>query len=363
MSKIQILFLPTVDTNNTNAQSLNTREIALRLDPKRFEVTLFYHSEPDPRLNNHPHIRLQRLPARLKTWKLLREMCSGYDQIAYMDYSPASYLFVHLPRILRPRTKTILHVEGAGLTLENASKTLSFLYHGVLPSCDVYTAITECVARKLSLYVNPRPIKYILPVGVDLGFFIPAPEHDGATLTVLFVATLVARKGPLSVLKAAQRFPKAKFRVIGRGRDGYEEVVRGYISELGLQNVALEGPKSQSEVAQAMRESDIFLFPSATEGLPKVTLEAAASGLPCIVFRDYETPSVVDGTTGFQVSTLEEMLDKLALLLADRSLRTRMGQAARQHAKHFDWDPVSRQWEQAYLDIADQREAGLQEPR
>jgi glycosyltransferase involved in cell wall biosynthesis len=94
------------------------------------------------------------------------------------------------------------------------------------------------------------------------------------------------------------------------------------------------------------------LLPSRLEGIPKVTLEAAATGLPCIVFRDYETPSVIDGITGFQVSTVEEMMQALGKLLADRSVRQRMGAAGHQHVANFDWDVVARQWQDAYLEIA-----------
>jgi glycosyltransferase involved in cell wall biosynthesis len=70
------------------------------------------------------------------------------------------------------------------------------------------------------------------------------------------------------------------------------------------------------------------------------------------VFRDYETPSVIDGATGFQVDTVEEMMESLGKLLADPSLRERMGAAAREHVEQFDWDPVSRLWESAYLEMA-----------
>jgi glycosyltransferase involved in cell wall biosynthesis len=101
-----------------------------------------------------------------------------------------------------------------------------------------------------------------------------------------------------------------------------------------------------------MQTSDIFLLPSRLEGIPKVTLEAAATGLPCIVFRDYETPSVVDNVTGFQVGSLTEMMDALGKLIEDRSLRERMGTAARLHMEKFDWDVISRQWQNAYLEIA-----------
>src|SRR5205085_4914401 len=136
---------------------------------------------------------------------------------------------------------------------------------------------------------------------------------------------------------------------IGPDRHGYEQVVRRRIAELKIGNVILEGAKSQEAIIRAMQESDIFLLPSRLEGLPKVTLEAAASGLPCVVFRDYATPSVVDGITGFQVSKLEDMFECLGQLIQDPDLRARMGDAARKHAESFDWDLVSKKWEDAYL--------------
>ena len=86
-----------------------------------------------------------------------------------------------------------------------------------------------------------------------------------------------------------------------------------------------------------------------------MTLEAAATGLPCIVFRDYQTPSVMDGVTGFQVATTEEMMQTLATLISDRALRQRMGEAARKHMANFDWNVVARQWQKAYLEIGTAR--------
>jgi len=282
---------------------------------------------------------------------LLKEMLSGHDLIAYLDFSPASYIFTHLPRILRPGTKTILHVEGVGAELESALRMLSFLYHGVIPNCDSYTAITECVARAISPHI-PHPPKYVLPVGVDLSSFSPRVARRDSDTTVLFAATVMENKRPLLVVEAAGHFPEVKFRLVGPGRHGYEKVVGQRIHELGLCNVSLDGPKSQTELAEVMKQSDVFILPSQSEGLPRVTLEAAASGLPCVVFLDYETPSVVDGVTGFQVATVEEMLEKLGLLIADAGLRKTMGQAARKHAEQFDWNLVSRHWEEAYLSIA-----------
>jgi glycosyltransferase involved in cell wall biosynthesis len=352
MNRVRVLFLADVDADNTNAQSLNAREVVLRLDPERFRSTVLYEREPDSRLRNRSGIRLLQLPARNKTLRILREMLADYDIVAYMDYSPASYLFLHLPSVLR-RAKAVMHVEGSP-QLTNPSRLLRFLYEGVQPRCDAYTAITEFIAQELQR-IAQKKASYILPVGVDTSLFSPPAERTNPAPVVLFVGTLIERKGPQHVIDAAVQFPNANFRLVGAGRGGFEETLRQKVVQAGLNNVALEGPKTQTQVLEIMRESDIFLLPSRQEGMPKVSLEAAATGLPCVVFRDYETPSVIDGVTGFQVATIEEMMQALAKLIADRSLRERMGAAGREHMKNFDWDPVTRQWQSAYLEIAGAR--------
>jgi glycosyltransferase involved in cell wall biosynthesis len=352
MDKVRVLFLAGVDADNTNAQSLNVREIVLRLDPERFHSTVLYEREPDSRLKNRPGIRLLQLPARNKTSRILREMLAAYDIVAYMDYSPASYVFLHLPRILR-RAKAVMHREGSG-KLTNPSRLLRLLADGVVPRCDVYTAITEFVAQEFQRSAQKRA-SHILPVGVETSLFTPPAERTNRVPVVLFAGTVIEPKGPQHVVDAAARFPDATFRIVGAGRGGFEEVLRAKIAQLGLKTITLDGPKTQLQLLEIMRQSDIFLLPSRTEGIPKVSLEAGATGLPCIVFRDYETPSVVDGVTGFQVGTIEEMMQVLGKLIADRTLRQRMGAAAREHVKKFDWDLVSRKWQSAYLEIAGAR--------
>ncbi len=351
MDKVRVLFMPGVDAGSTNAQSLNVREIALRLDPERLESTLWYEREPDLRLENRPGVRLLKLPPRGQTGRILREMLAGYDIISYVDFSPASYVFLHLPRVLRRHTKAVLHAEAPAAQLVNPARTLRILFEGIYPHCDVYTGITEFVARDVSARTGKRP-GHILPVGVDTRLFTPPAKRDHPSPVVLFAGTLIERKGPQHVIDAAARFPGARFRLVGGGREGYEQVLQQKIMQAGLRNVNLEGPKSQSQMLDIMRDSDIFLLPSRLEGIPKVTLEAAATGLPCVVFRDYETPSVVDGVTGFQVETVEEMMQALDRLIADRSLREQMGTGARKHVEKFDWDLVGRQWQNAYLEIA-----------
>lgn len=354
MRKIRILFQRSAEASNTNSQSTTVREIALRLDPKRFESTLWYEEEPDRRLCHQSHIRLLHLPGHAKTIRVLREMFSGYDIVAYMDFSPASYALVHMPPALRKRAVTVLQVEAPAAQLVDPSFALQFLCKGITPRCDVYTAVTEYIASDMERNTGCRA-KYILPLGVDCHSFVPTQKRANSVPTVLFVGTVIERKGPQYLLEAAAQFPGAQFRLIGAGRDGYDAILRQKADIMGLQNVVFEGAKSQAYAADALRQSDIFVLPSRLEGLPKVTLEAAASGLPAIVFTDYQTPSVVDGVTGFQVSSVDEMVARLGKLITDSALRQSMGVAARKHAETFDWDIVSRYWEDAYLRISEGR--------
>ncbi len=345
--------MPGVDRDNTNAQSLNVREIVLRLDPEKFHCTLWYEREPEPRLRNLSSVRLLQLPPRRKTLRILREMLAAYDLVAYMDYSPASYLFLRVPRPVR-RAKAVMHLEAPTSQLTNPSPQLRRLYEGIRSRCDIYTGITGFVADEFH-GATKKKVSYILPVGVDTSLFSPPAARTNVAPVVLFAGTLIERKGPQYVLDAAAQFPGATFRLVGAGREGFEEVLRQKIAQFSLKNVTLEGASTQARMLEIMRQSDIFLLPSRLEGIPKVTLEAAATGLPCVVFRDYQTPSVVDGVTGFQVATAEEMMQALARLIADRSLRQRMGEAARKHMANFDWDLVGRQWQKAYLEMGSGR--------
>jgi glycosyltransferase involved in cell wall biosynthesis len=343
----RVLFNVSADEDNYNAQSLNAREIALRLDPARFSSTLFFERTPDPRLAR-PGIRLRKLPARRKTPGILREMLRPHDFIVYIDLSPASYVYLHLPRFLRRTTRTVLPIEGSRGNLDDLSPTVRRYAEYVGRHADVRVPISQFLAQEMHDAFG-LTAEYVIPVGVDTRLFTPPMERNHAVATVLFVGHLIERKGPQLVLQAARRFPDTRFRIIGQARDDFGRKLKKQQRESGIGNVSIEDPMPQAQLARILQQCDILLLPSRVEGVPKITLEAAAAGLPSVVFDDYQTPSVVNGKTGFQVKTFEEMLDRLQALIADASLRQRMSAAAVGHAKAFDWDSVGQRWSQLFL--------------
>ena len=73
---IRVLFNVCADEDNYNAQSLNAREIALRLPANQFSSALFFEKNADQRLLR-PGIRLVKLPSQRRTGRLGRGSVMG----------------------------------------------------------------------------------------------------------------------------------------------------------------------------------------------------------------------------------------------------------------------------------------------
>ena len=122
---------------------------------------------------------------------------------------------------------------------------------------------------------------------------------------LLFVGRLIRTKGILEVVKS--------FIEIAKYSTQYELIMIGEKIEINtilsmlrdsmlLDRVHFKGILSYEEVAKYMRACDVLVFPSWSEGLPNVVMEAMASGLP-VVTSDVGgiTEIVHNGITGIAV--------------------------------------------------------------
>lgn len=97
------------------------------------------------------------------------------------------------------------------------------------------------------------------------------------------------------------------------------------------------------ELASAYASSDIFVFPSTTETLGLVLLEAMASGLPVVAAKSGPTSEQVnDGITGLLYTNQNEFV-RLIFELKDDSFRLKLGQQACTVSQMVGWDAPSNQ--------------------
>jgi glycosyltransferase involved in cell wall biosynthesis len=357
MSPIRLLVDSLADEDGFNAQMTSARDIMSRLDPARFHVTTFCVGKPDARLVQRPATRLIQLPQRRQTLRIFSEFVTGkHDILFYVKSSPAARMYL----AMRPKwfdKRVVIGTVESQSDLRNEptikSEQIRLWERTVLRS-DYLFSNSSSVRKNLEKEYGLS--SEVMATGVDTKFFTPAWHRSAnSRVRVLFVGSLRPFKGPQLLLRAAPRFPNADFVIVGDGLMAAELEER--VRQEKLTNVRFARGLDVSALREQYRAADIFLFPSHWEGSPKVILEAAACGLPVIARADYQPETVLDGKTGYLGRGEDELLAHLERLIAGPDLRRSMGRAARAHIEKFDWDPITRQWEEIFLRLAPRKRA------
>jgi len=354
MKKIKILFHTQPNIESFNAQDLNGREIASRLNNDLFEIYFIdiLGTEIDPKLKKH---NIKILKIKNKNNILLRKLevfkyklLYKYDISFYIRVFKNEGLFLKLLPFFDKNRKTIHMVENM-LPYPNSNKEYQ--------KSAKYNALHSSVVYSISKIVRNTVQKeykidtQIVPVGVDTTLFSPLDfnKKNNNRLKILSVGTFQKRKQPELFAEIAKKFPKNDFYWIGEGelkRKVLEKKKKEHIGNLYLLN-----NMQHSELSEFMSNSDIFLFPSLHEGFPKVIIEAMASGLPVIAFDKYGPEAVLDNKTGFVVSDEKEMIEKLDILIKGENLRKEFSQNSIERAKEFDWNTITNIWKKEIIQL------------
>lgn len=101
-------------------------------------------------------------------------------------------------------------------------------------------------------------------------------------------------------------------------------------------------------ISKMYQTAEIFVFPSAYEGMPLALTEAMAAGLPVIGYKSCPSVNelIVDGVNGFLCEDgIDDFAEKLKILMQDAELRKKMGQNARESMKQFAPKKIWDEWE------------------
>jgi alpha-maltose-1-phosphate synthase len=140
-------------------------------------------------------------------------------------------------------------------------------------------------------------LKNVYPVNLSLFAPRTGSRPKNQPLTIISTGSLSLRKGTPYLLEAfrivRKSIPDARLLLTQLVEDSVKDIVPKY-ADLGIEwSPGLPHP----QLAERLRNADIFVLPSLEEGLARTSLEALACGLPIIVTphagsNDFVTPGV-----------------------------------------------------------------------
>jgi glycosyltransferase involved in cell wall biosynthesis len=190
-------------------------------------------------------------------------------------------------------------------------------------------------------YALPSDKVIVIPNFVDTDLFVPREDVTCEPGLVCFVGRLAPQKNLPALIEAMSGLKNVRLRLVGDGPD--REKLLALAAERGV-SVEMLGQIPHEDLPPLLAECEVFALPSLYEGLPKVLLEAMATGVPVIATKVQGSASVIrHRETGWlcEDTSPQALRRGLEKLLRDSDLRVRIGQAAREFViDHFSIESV-----------------------
>jgi glycosyltransferase involved in cell wall biosynthesis len=195
--------------------------------------------------------------------------------------------------------------------------------------------------------------------GVDTETFHPSKattemrnylcQGEPASHLLLYVGRLGAEKEIEQIKPVLMSMPRARLAIVGNGphRANLETYFAGTATHF-------VGYLAGEKLAAAYASADAFVFPSRTETLGLVLLEAMAAGCPVIAARSGGIPDIVtDGQNGylFDPQDPQGAIAATQKLFADPASRLDLRDNARVEAERWGWSAATQQLQGYYRQV------------
>lgn len=169
---------------------------------------------------------------------------------------------------------------------------------------------------------------------------------------LLYVGRLSAEKEIDRIKPVLEAIPGARLALVGDGP--YRQELEKIFADTPT---FFAGYMTGKTLGAAFASADAFLFPSRTETLGLVLLEAMAAGCPVIAANAGGIPDIVtDGVNGYLFDPLDEQgaIAATQRLLANPAERETLRHNARQEAERWGWAAATRQLQGFYNSVLHQ---------
>jgi len=172
---------------------------------------------------------------------------------------------------------------------------------------------------------------------------------------LLYVGRLSAEKEIERIKPVLEAIPEARLALVGDGP--HRQALEQYFAGTPTHFV---GYLTGKELGSAFASADAFIFPSRTETLGLVLLEAMAAGCPVVAAGcGGITDIVVSGVNGYLFDPADELgaFSATQRLLEQRQERETIRKNARLEAERWGWAAATQQLQRYYTTVSLQRSA------
>jgi glycosyltransferase involved in cell wall biosynthesis len=299
--------------------------LALRVDPRRWIDLGFGATTLARELARVPYSLVQSsTPDPMGRWAQRLARRRGWPFVALYHTALADYAAIRARRAAG---------RLAGWALGRAMDGWLAGFYG---AADLVLAPSESVRADLAARV-PAPVA-VLGRGVDSRRFRPDRRRRRAgRVRALYVGRVAPEKNLDLLARVFAPMTDVDLTVVGDG-PSWDDLRRK------LPRAAFTGRLVGDALAQEYADADFFVFPSRTDTLGNVVLEAMASGLPVVVTDSLGPKELVrHGETGFVAGSDEEFAGSVRTLVGDGGRREVMGLTARRFAETRSWRAIFEQ--------------------
>lgn len=374
MKKIKIALLaPYLTNSKVNGVEMQikklTKYLSLRGDVEPHVITFGDENEEIKKGDLNIHVIkkiIKRLPSSLLIFQVLflkRKIIEINPDIVHSLGSHMPYSTV--AALVRNKYPTLLTVYGIGSIEIEFKKGIDFIFSRLiaLPHTKyVLSKVPNIIA--VSLHVKnlindvTKSRIYVIPNGIDFEDIRNVQPHKSTEYPyILYIGGLYKIKGIDILLNAVpkirEKISNPHIYIAGSGPE--EGNLKKLVKELNIEeSVKFLGFISEEDKFKFYLSSKIAVVPSRWDSLPTTLLEAMACGRSIIASNVGGILEVIeDGENGllFESGNVEDLADKIIMLLKDEELREEMGKAAKEKAKSYDWKKIAERTVEIYKEV------------
>lgn len=230
------------------------------------------------------------------------------------------------------------------------------IFNQALSRSDIVLSVSDFSRSEILKYAKTDKNIFVAPNAIDEGHFnhhcdsnaleAVAKDYGLPEDFVLFVGNVKPHKNLKNLLFALEKMD-LNLVIVGK-KDGFitgDSIISEIIRRKNLSDhIFFTGYVKDADIAAIYNLAKLFVFPSLYEGFGIPPLEAQACGCPVVCSDAASLPEAFgDSVVYFDPYSVEDMRDKIQMVLDDENLQNELRVKGFENIKRFSWERSAKQ--------------------